>query len=210
MTISAETRLKMSIAAKNHAPRSQASYEKWRAGNIGRKHHFKDPESRRQKLIAAGRSPELRQLRREAALKLWQSRTPEELAEFGKRIASKLRGAIINENQRRGLLLGQQVNKGETHWNYKGGKSRPPYPKEYRQLRPLILERDGYRCVMCGDEKKNAVHHIDHNKQHNTFLNLVTLCRGCNVRAESRVNKETWPIVLRAYIEGLIEKKEVA
>lgn len=208
MTISAETRLKMSIAAKNRAPRSQESYEKWRVNNVGRKHHFKDPESRRQKLIKAGQSPELRQLRRERALKLWRDRTPEDIAALAKRIATKLRGATINESQRRGLLAGRQINKGETHWNYKGGKGRP-YPREFRKLRPLILERDGYRCVMCGDEQNNAVHHIDYNKQHNSFLNLVTLCRACNLRAESRANKDTWPVILTIYTESLYEKKEV-
>lgn len=202
--LSPETRRKLSIAAKGRIY-SPEVYEKTAAKNRGRKKNFKNPALRRQRLIAACTLPAEREARRIRALNQWKKRTADDLKLLSQKISRTLSGQAINDAQRRGLALGRLKNRGETHWNYKGGKGRT-YPKEFRELRPLILERDGYTCVMCGSDQRNAVHHIDYNKHHNTWLNLVTLCHACNLKAESRANKDSWPIILRFYTESLMER----
>ena len=58
---------------------------------------------------------------------------------------------------------------------------------EYRfgGLRDAVLERDGYRCVHCGEpwvrgSRRIVVHHLDHDLNHNSMENLLTLCRRCH------------------------------
>ena len=51
--------------------------------------------------------------------------------------------------------------------------------------RQACLERDNFRCVLCGSENKLIVHHRDHNgrgssKPNNSLENLETLCRACH------------------------------
>lgn len=64
------------------------------------------------------------------------------------------------------------------------------------RMKPLILERDGHKCVACGHVGKKApvrhvkaplrytlhVHHIDINPRNNAPENLVSLCKGCHKR----------------------------
>jgi 5-methylcytosine-specific restriction endonuclease McrA len=70
----------------------------------------------------------------------------------------------------------------KVHFNYKDGSSLNKYPKEFYIVRKKILKRDNYICQYCL-KKGNTVHHIDHNKNNNSFYNLITLCLKCNVRA---------------------------
>jgi len=49
----------------------------------------------------------------------------------------------------------------------------------------LALERDGYKCVMCGSTKGLNVHHKDESgstdKPNNELSNLITLCNACHI-----------------------------
>lgn len=138
----------------------------------------------------------------------WQQRSEVDIKAMTDKTAGKLRGRPATEQQLKSLAIGWGLMSGSNHWNWKGGVERV-YPNEYRRLRPLILERDGYRCVKCLAETSLVVHHIDNDKKHNCFLNLVTLCDGCNHKAEARVNKGPWSVELRLYTESIsIERHE--
>lgn len=137
----------------------------------------------------------------------WQQRNEKDKVLLAEKIAKSLRGRSITEIQKAGLAIGWSgINIGENHWNWKGGPGRS-YPKEYRHFRSLILERDGHRCVQCSAEIFLVVHHIDGNKSHNCWLNLVTLCDRCNHKAEAKANKSIWSTNLRIYTEAISPKE---
>lgn len=51
------------------------------------------------------------------------------------------------------------------------------------KMRMKILERDDYRCVLCGAGSgftRLQVDHVDNNKNNNVEDNLQTLCEECN------------------------------
>lgn len=56
-------------------------------------------------------------------------------------------------------------------------------PSNWQGIRAKILRRDGYACRVCHDDCGGGsldVHHIDHNRTHNKFGNLVSLCPSCH------------------------------
>lgn len=55
--------------------------------------------------------------------------------------------------------------------------------KDFRRVRPSILERDGHRCVYCNliSMRWQDVHHLDGDHAHNDPDNLVTACRLCHL-----------------------------
>lgn len=59
-------------------------------------------------------------------------------------------------------------------------REQPHSAKAYRTVRPLILDRDGHKCVACGSEGRLHVHHIDNWPMNNASGNLVTLCATCH------------------------------
>ena len=55
------------------------------------------------------------------------------------------------------------------------------------KLKDKIRYRDNYCCNICNKHQnelkyKLAVHHIDLDKQNNTFENLISLCRSCHTK----------------------------
>ena len=66
-----------------------------------------------------------------------------------------------------------------------GGKYRRSneYAKEFRVMKPAIMERDKV-CVLCGSDEKLHVHHWDNSgrsKDYNNSLdNLSVLCTSCH------------------------------
>lgn len=80
---------------------------------------------------------------------------------------------------------------GEKHYNWKGGISKNPYPKEFSwTLKKKIRERDNFTCCRCGRTEREeleelnrvlCVNHIDFNKDNCNEDNLNTLCVRCNV-----------------------------
>ena len=83
----------------------------------------------------------------------------------------------------------RMMGKGNSH--FKTGTS---YTKQFAEMRPLILERDGHACVLCGapeakvitnhpinKERNNlTIHHMDNDPRNNSAENLVTLCPHCH------------------------------
>jgi len=90
------------------------------------------------------------------------------------------------------------VAKGEKNPFYIHGKSRDPYPTEFKKKRLMILNRNNYTCQLCDtktikvrtkNKKWATVHHIDYNKKNNKEENLITLCNICNLNVNTERNK---------------------
>lgn len=70
----------------------------------------------------------------------------------------------------------------------------PPKAKGYQkavisaELRRQVFERDGYRCVTCGDWHNLGADHIQPEVKGGptTLENLQTMCRSCNSRKGAR------------------------
>jgi hypothetical protein len=65
------------------------------------------------------------------------------------------------------------------------GTRYPTYPDNWEELRQIVLERDGYRCVNCGDGIQDSIlqaHHIVPLSKggSNKISNLATLCKDCH------------------------------
>lgn len=94
-------------------------------------------------------------------------------------------------------------------------------PKLYPEERDLILDRDKRECQRCGSKLFLEIHHIDHDKTNQSFLNLITLCKDCHVEASSiyhkieieRVCRErinsTYLYILKDYLNLTSTNKEV-
>lgn len=84
--------------------------------------------------------------------------------------------------------------RGDKCYAWRGGISFEPYSTDWTEtLRRAIRERDNYICQLCGKlqgDHAHDVHHIDYNKKDCDPLNLITLCHGCNAKANS--NREFW------------------
>jgi 5-methylcytosine-specific restriction endonuclease McrA len=52
----------------------------------------------------------------------------------------------------------------------------------YRKLRTAVLERDGWRCQICGSSDHLQIHHIRSRGRlgGDTDENLITLCADCH------------------------------
>ncbi len=52
----------------------------------------------------------------------------------------------------------------------------------YRELHLQILQRDGWRCQICGSMQRLQVHHKTFRSQagNDSEPNLITLCAGCH------------------------------
>lgn len=63
---------------------------------------------------------------------------------------------------------------------------KPNYVKApleaYNQLRRKILNRDGWRCQICGSASNLQVHHLQFRSAlgDDTMDNLITLCNRCH------------------------------
>jgi hypothetical protein len=89
---------------------------------------------------------------------------------------------------------------GKNNGNYINGLSSLPYTKEFtKSLKNEIKQRDKFTCQCCGMsqeehlEKYNRsleIHHIDYDKFNNDKINLITLCKECNITAN--YNRDYW------------------
>jgi hypothetical protein len=70
--------------------------------------------------------------------------------------------------------------KGEKNPMYVGDNVKH-YPIKFFGLRKEIRNRDENKCAVCRTEEDLCVHHIDYIKKNCDALNLITLCKSCNV-----------------------------
>ena len=104
---------------------------------------------------------------------------------------------------------------GEDNPNWQGGKKRNFYKggnqpeaarKHDREFRRRIIDRDK-ACVLCGNETRLLVHHIeswvDRKDLRQDETNCVTLCIRCHGRADNAHHKDLVKPMLLAYIETL-------
>jgi 5-methylcytosine-specific restriction endonuclease McrA len=58
----------------------------------------------------------------------------------------------------------------------------------YGELHRAVLERDGWRCQICGERRGLEVHHIRFRSRGggNREENLITLCSECHTRVHGR------------------------
>lgn len=51
---------------------------------------------------------------------------------------------------------------------------------QWKHLRQLILERDSFECLLCGEEA-TQVHHLNYDRfGHELETDLISVCRDCN------------------------------
>ncbi len=87
---------------------------------------------------------------------------------------------------------------GENNPNWQGGKTairkRIRKTAKYAQWRLSVFERDGFRCVGCGDNRGGNLeaHHILHFSKYPELIldvdNGTTLCKKCHAAIHPEVN----------------------
>lgn len=97
---------------------------------------------------------------------------------------------------------------GENSPSWRGGISCEPYCKEwtFEEFKDMVRERDEWKCQNpdCWGKvfnEKLTIHHIDYNKKNCHPLNLITVCRSCNARAN--VKREYW----QKFYEKIMNKR---
>jgi 5-methylcytosine-specific restriction endonuclease McrA len=83
--------------------------------------------------------------------------------------------------------------RGENHPGWKADAIRDCYRgPNWKETRQSALERDGHKCVKCGNLSKLVVHHIVpwDETQDNRLDNLMTLCIACHMQIHGQMRKE--------------------
>jgi len=95
-----------------------------------------------------------------------------------------------------------QHMRGENNPNWHNGTSNLPYPFAWNdELKSVIQDRDGNRCAECLTTENLSVHHIDYDKSNCAETNLITLCVGCNSRAN--FHRQSWQRRYQDMIEAI-------
>jgi deoxyhypusine synthase len=107
---------------------------------------------------------------------------------------------IIGEEKARELKQKyHEMMRGEKNPAWAGGISHEPYNEEFFEIRNKALQRDSYKCKVCGIAEKESfkkynqplhIHHIDYNKKNSNLDNLLTLCVSCH--GKTCFNRESW------------------
>lgn len=118
------------------------------------------------------------------------------------RIKKKLTGRKLSKEHKKKIIeYMKKYRNGENNPNWKGGKSFEPYTPEFTEkLKMRIRKRDNYICQIC-NRYGNAIHHIDYDKTNCDFNNLITLCKSCNSKVNSKRNY--W----NNYLKEICQKK---
>jgi len=104
-----------------------------------------------------------------------------------------------------------EIQMGENGSNWKGGISKMPYAFDFNEnFKRQIKERDNYTCQNPKCDRtctKLCVHHIDYDKQHTHPTNVVTLCIGCNTKAN--YDRPFWKALYSRIVQDRIKETEM-
>jgi len=99
---------------------------------------------------------------------------------------------LINKRKRESYHRDKYKNRHKRHAYYLRNKEHFLSKSEiqrYGRNRQNILERDGFKCQICGSNKKLAIHHVDGKgttvptaERNNNLENLMTVCSLCHIR----------------------------
>jgi hypothetical protein len=76
---------------------------------------------------------------------------------------------------------------------FRSGKNNPNYNEQ--KYRNLCFDNHGKKCIVCGEEKIVAVHHINEDHSDNRVDNLVPLCPTHHQYVHSRHKDEILPYI---------------
>jgi 5-methylcytosine-specific restriction endonuclease McrA len=64
--------------------------------------------------------------------------------------------------------------------------------KSYRELHWQVLERDSWRCQICGSMQHLQVHHLQSRSHSGSDIehNLITLCADCHEHSHRKLGKK--------------------
>ena len=108
-------------------------------------------------------------------------------------VADKIRTKLLSLYKLGTTKMGFQ--KGHKPWNAKYTDSDSSlYGDQWNETRRKVLERDGWKCSVCGSSGNLNIHHIFRVSSSDGYLDnrlewLVTLCDSCHTWAESRYNR---------------------
>jgi len=97
-------------------------------------------------------------------------------------------------------------------WNWKGEISSQGYCSSWldKEFKQDIKDRDGNKCLnpICESKNPNDLvgHHIDYDKQNCNPINIITVCRSCNLKANyERDWHQSWyeAIIYNRYIRRI-------
>lgn len=89
------------------------------------------------------------------------------------------------------------------------GGTRDKYEREFRLIRPTILERDNHCCVKCGGTLGLEVHHIEGYTRNEPAL-LATLCYLCHGVAPMHEEQfEQWKLIGETGIDVISRRLRV-
>lgn len=113
-------------------------------------------------------------------------------------ISNKLLGRCLSQETKDKM---SQSRLGDKNNQWLGGISFAPYSMEFKKpLKREVRERDNYICQLCKipeNGSKHDIHHIDYDKHNTTQVNLITLCRSCNLKANH--NRRYWQKYFTVY-----------
>ncbi len=112
------------------------------------------------------------------------------------KLATKVKYGYNSDGSYRGIIFtkGNSLNKGDKHWNWKGGVSFENnnefyWRKEWKEVRDKCYKRDNYTCQIC--RRKGLyinAHHImsrrDFPELELDLSNLLTVCISCHLKIE--------------------------
>lgn len=78
---------------------------------------------------------------------------------------------------------------------FRSGRNNPNWNKDDANYRFICFEAHGKKCIVCGEEKILAVHHLNGNHSDNRPENLVPLCPTHHQYIHSKYKHEVQPFI---------------
>lgn len=68
-------------------------------------------------------------------------------------------------------------------------------PEKYKSYITICFKHHEKKCIVCGEEKIVAVHHLNENKKDNRPENLIPLCHTHHHYVHSRYKDDVQPVI---------------